>query len=104
MDIANAVVTADHSLKEYGSIRNRECLVVGAAYKCLRSAGDVTEGSADDQHWPSLSDRLLVNIASQLLLHLIRSCIKLSDELDEAYAAVMCFTVYVLSIWVSHSC
>jgi len=81
--MADIVVMADYSLKEYVSIRNREWLVVGAAYKCLRSTSDVTEGSMDDQHWPSLSDRLLVNIANQLLLHLLRFPIKLSDLLDE---------------------
>jgi len=30
----------------------------------------------DEQHWPSLSDRLLVNIANQMLLHLIRYSVK----------------------------
>ena len=59
-------------------------LAVGAAYKCLRSAGDVSETSTDDQHWPSLSDRLLVSIANQLLLHLVRYPLKLTgDSLDE---------------------
>ena len=83
MDIADTVVTTEHSLMEFGSIKNHEWLVVGAAYKCLRSAADVVESSMDDQHWPSLSDRLLVNIASQLMLHLIRSSIELFDLLDE---------------------
>ena len=47
---------------------------VGAAYKCLRP---VDEGrsisSGEDGHWGALSDRLLVPVADQLLVHIARS-------------------------------
>jgi len=59
------------------SVGCRWCRIIGSAYKCLHSATDISEGSAEDQHWPNLSDRLLVTVADQLLLYLVRWMIKL---------------------------
>jgi len=58
-------------------------LLFGAAVSCLICPDDAT--SPNDLHWPSLSDRLLVPMAEDLLTHVIRSVM------------LLCLLLYFLS-------